>query len=67
MCVDKRTLELLVCTSCKGPLLRHVVDGTLTTLVCPAERLAYAVSDGVPMMSPEDALVLESGDPRLGR
>jgi len=65
--VDKRTLEMLVCTSCKGPLLRHVVDGTLTTLICRAERLAYAVQDGLPMMSPEDAQVLEPGDPRLER
>jgi uncharacterized protein YbaR (Trm112 family) len=58
---------MLVCTSCKGPLLRHVVDGTLTTLICRAERLAYAVQDGLPMMSPEDAQVLEPGDPRLER
>ncbi len=65
--MDKRTLELLVCTSCKGPLLRHVVDGTLTMLVCRADRLAYAIVDGVPMMSPEDAQVLEAGDPRLER
>jgi uncharacterized protein YbaR (Trm112 family) len=64
--VDKRLLELLVCPLCKGPL-RLVADGGATALVCRADRLSYAVRDGVPMMLPDDALVLEPGDPRLDR
>ena len=64
--VDKRLLELLVCPLCKGPL-RLVAEGGATELVCRADRLSYAVRDGVPMMLPDDAQVLEPGDPRLER
>jgi hypothetical protein len=62
--MDKRLLDLLVCPICKGPL-RNVGSGNALELVCRADRLAYAVRDGIPIMLPEDARPLASDDPLL--
>jgi uncharacterized protein YbaR (Trm112 family) len=64
--MDKRLLELLVCPICKGPLRSAGAAGSLE-LVCRADRLAYAVRDGIPMMLPEEARVLGADDPLLTR
>ena len=64
--MDKRLLELLVCPICKGPL-RTAGSGNTLELVCRADRLAYAVRDGIPMMLPEEARVLGADDPLLNR
>jgi uncharacterized protein YbaR (Trm112 family) len=41
--------------------------GASLELVCRADRLAYAVRDGIPMMLPEEARVLAGDDPLLAR
>jgi len=64
--MDKRLLELLVCPICKGPL-RTTGTGNAFELVCRADRLAYAVRGGVPLMLAEEARVLSADDPLLGR
>jgi uncharacterized protein YbaR (Trm112 family) len=64
--MDKRLLELLVCPICKGPL-RTAGTGGSVELVCRADRLAYAVRDGIPMMLPEEARVLGADDPLVIR
>jgi uncharacterized protein YbaR (Trm112 family) len=64
--MDKRLLELLVCPICKGPL-RSSGSGASLELVCRADRLAYAVRDGIPMMLPEEARVLGADDPLVAR
>ncbi len=64
--MDKRLLELLVCPVCKAPL-RVAGAGASLELICRADRLAYAVRDGIPMMLPEEARVLPSDDPLLAR
>lgn len=64
--MDKRLLELLVCPVCKGPL-RSAASGSALELVCRADRLAYAVRDGIPMMLPEEARALHADDPLLDR
>jgi uncharacterized protein YbaR (Trm112 family) len=64
--MDKRLLELLVCTICKGPL-RSCGAGNTLELVCLPDRLAYPVRDGIPMMVPEDARTLSADDPMLER
>ena len=54
--MDTRLLELLVCPICKGPLehqrpplhARH-------ELVCAADRLAFPVRDGIPVMLESEA------------
>jgi uncharacterized protein YbaR (Trm112 family) len=62
--MDKRLLELLVCPICKGPL-RASGSGNDFELVCRADRLAYAVRDGIPIMLPEEARALAADDPLL--
>ncbi|MDP9083455.1 MAG: Trm112 family protein [Pseudomonadota bacterium] len=62
--MDKRLLDLLVCPICKGAL-RSVGAGASLELLCRADRLAYAVREGIPVMLPEDARVLAVDDPLL--
>ncbi|HUX73180.1 MAG TPA: Trm112 family protein [Steroidobacteraceae bacterium] len=62
--MDKRLLEMLVCPICKGPL-RAAGGPEMPELVCRADRLAYAVRDGIPMMLPEEARSLNADDPLL--
>jgi uncharacterized protein len=62
--MDKRLLELLVCPICKGPL-RSAGAGHALELICRPDRLAYAVREGIPVMLPEDARVLNADDPLL--
>jgi uncharacterized protein YbaR (Trm112 family) len=50
--VDPKLLEILVCPLCKGPLL-HRRDAA--ELVCKADRLAFPVRDGIPVMLEDDA------------
>ncbi len=64
--MDKRLLDLLVCPICKGPL-RSIGAGNSLELVCRADRLAYAVREGIPLMLPEEARVLAADDPLLDR
>jgi uncharacterized protein YbaR (Trm112 family) len=64
--MDKRLLDLLVCPICKGPL-RTSGAGQALELVCPPDRLAYAVKDGIPLMLPEEARTLNADDPLLDR
>jgi uncharacterized protein len=54
--MDTRLLELLVCPICKGPLewRREAAE-----LVCPADRLAYPVRDGVAVMLEGEARALD--------
>jgi len=50
--VDPKLLEILVCPLCKGKLAyRREAD----ELVCKADRLAYPVKDGIPVMLEEEA------------
>ena len=64
--MDKRLLELLVCPLCKGPLL-STGSGNTQELICRADRLAYAVRDGIPLMLPEEARALNPDHPILDR
>lgn len=50
--MDARLLEILVCPICKGPL---DLAKDKSELVCKADRLAYPVRDGIPVMLEEDA------------
>ena len=50
--VDPRLLEILVCQLCKGKLLFRK---EAAELVCKADRLAYPVKDGIPVMLEEEA------------
>lgn len=79
MTLDHRLLSLLVCPACKGPLeLRRDAESRPLELVCAADRLAYPVRDGIPVMLEGEARSLAeapqaggeapqaSGDARAG-
>jgi len=67
MTIDHRLLALLVCPVCKGPLeLKRDADTQRPTeLVCAADRLAFPVRDGLPVMLESEARTLSPAD--LGR
>ena len=50
--MDSKLLDILVCPVCKGPL---VYRKTELELVCKADRLAYPIRDGIPVMLEEEA------------
>lgn len=54
--MDTRLLELLVCPLCKGPL-QH--DAERHELVCPADRLAFPLRDGLAVMLESEARALD--------
>jgi hypothetical protein len=58
--MDTRLIELLVCPVCKGPLLRSE-DGH--ALVCNADRLAFPIRDGIPVMLENEAVSLDAPSP----
>lgn len=64
--MESRLLEILVCPLCKGPL-RH--DRQQKELICRADRLAFPIRDGVPIMLENEARELvptpESPPPSL--
>lgn len=55
--MDHRLLELLVCPICKGPLQW---DREALELICPADRLAFPVRDGIPVMLEHEARALDA-------
>lgn len=50
--MDARLLEILVCPLCKGPLVLRKAE---QELVCKADRLAFAIRDGIPVMLEDEA------------
>ncbi len=57
--MDSKTLEILVCPVCKGPL---VYDKAARELICKVDRLAYPIRDDIPVMLEEEARALEAGE-----
>ncbi len=55
--MDSKLLEILVCPLCKGPLLYRK---EAQELICKADRLAYPIRDGIPVMLEEEARPLEA-------
>lgn len=50
--MDKRLLDILVCPLCKGPL--DYVKAR-SELACKADRLAFPIRDGIPVMLEDEA------------
>jgi uncharacterized protein YbaR (Trm112 family) len=50
--MDPKLLEILVCPLCKGPLVYRKED---KELICNADRLAFRIDDGIPVMLEEEA------------
>ena len=54
--IDPRLLEILVCPL-SGDTLNY--DAARQELVSPRVRLAYPIRDGIPIMLPQEARILE--------
>jgi uncharacterized protein len=60
MSLDHRLIELLVCPLCKGPLtLTRDAQNRGSELQCPADRLAFPIRDGIPVMLESEARTLD--------
>ncbi len=62
--MDRKLFDILACPICKGPLVEARESHEL---VCRADRLAYPIRDGIPVMLEEDARHLNLDDPLLER
>ena len=60
--MDNKLLDILACPVCKGPL-QWLPDSR--EFVCHADRLAYPLHDGIPVMLPDRARRLGLDDPAL--
>jgi uncharacterized protein len=56
---DTRLLELLVCPLTKRPLEYNAAK---QELISRAARLAYPIRNGIPVMLPDEARVLDDGE-----
>jgi uncharacterized protein YbaR (Trm112 family) len=52
--MDTRLIEILVCPLCKGPL-EDLRSADKRELLCRADRLAFPVRDGIPVMLESEA------------
>lgn len=57
--MDKKLLDILVCPLCKGKLVYRKAEGEL---ICKADRLAFAIRDGIPVMLPQEARELPADE-----
>jgi uncharacterized protein YbaR (Trm112 family) len=55
--VDTRLLDILVCPICKGPLVH---DKKTQELTCNADKLAFPIRDGIPIMWVDQARDLQA-------
>jgi uncharacterized protein YbaR (Trm112 family) len=60
--MDTKLLDILACPVCKGSLQ---YSRSQQVLVCRADRLAFPVRDGIPIMLEDEATRLEPQDPLL--
>ena len=65
--MDIRLLAMLVCPLCKGPL-EHRRSEAGHELLCHADRLAYPVRDGIPVMLVSEARAFDpETEPKPGQ
>jgi len=57
--MDARLLDILVCPICKGPLLYRKAE---QELICKADRLAFRIRDGIPVMLEDEARKLDPAE-----
>ena len=61
--MDPRLIAMLVCPICKGALkLRPAEPPQAPELVCTADRLAFPVRDGIPVMLEDQARALAADE-----
>ena len=57
--MDSRLLDILVCPNCKGPLRYRKAE---QELICKADRLAFHIRDGIPVMLEDEARKLDPAE-----
>lgn len=59
--MDKNLLDILVCPLCKSSL---IYDKQQKELICKADRMAFPIREGIPIMLEQEArlLTLEEKD-----
>jgi uncharacterized protein YbaR (Trm112 family) len=50
--MDAKLLDILVCPLCKSPLIYRKAE---KELICKADRLAFRIEDGIPVMLADEA------------
>lgn len=55
--MDNKLLDILACPVCKGKLQYNKEQ---QELICRADRLAYQIKEGIPVMLEEEARQLEA-------
>ena len=50
--MDPKLLDILVCPLCKSPL---IYQKAAQELICKADRLAFKIEDGIPVMLADEA------------
>jgi uncharacterized protein YbaR (Trm112 family) len=64
MSLDHRLIHLLVCPVCKGALEMQRDDRSRPVeLTCAADRLAFPIRDGIPVMLENEARSLDGPAP----
>lgn len=61
--MESHLLDILVCPLCKGPLQ---YDRPAQELICKADKLAFPVRDGIPVMLETEARELTPGRDKAG-
>lgn len=57
--MDPKLLEIIVCPLCKGPLVYRKAEAEL---VCKADKLAYPIRNGIPVMLETEARALKADE-----
>jgi uncharacterized protein YbaR (Trm112 family) len=57
--MDKKLLDILVCPICKGKLVYVESAGEL---ICKVDRLAFPITDGIPVMLESEARQLPADE-----
>lgn len=57
--MDKKLLDILACPLCKSTL---IYKQDAQELICKADRLAFPVRDGIPVMLEDDARELSNDE-----
>jgi len=57
--VDKKLLDILACPLCKSSL---IYKQDAQELLCKADRLAFPIRDGIPVMLEDDARELSNDE-----
>lgn len=55
--MDPKLLDILVCPLCKSSL---VYQKSVQELICKADRLAFKIDDGIPVMLADEARKLSA-------